>query len=105
MSILYNPGKANFVFNALRRLSTSSTTHFGEDKKELERDVHRLARLRVRLLDSIEGVVVMNEVESSLVSKVKVNQYQDPIFLELTANAYKQNILAFEQMEYGVLRY
>ncbi|KAH0654435.1 hypothetical protein KY290_032963 [Solanum tuberosum] len=54
------------------QLSMGSTAHFEEDKRELVKDVHRLARLGVRLMDSTEGgVVVMNRAESSLVSEVK----------------------------------
>ncbi|KAH0682820.1 hypothetical protein KY285_022215 [Solanum tuberosum] len=37
MSILYHPGKANVVVDALSRLSMGSTTQFEEDKKELPR--------------------------------------------------------------------
>ena len=49
-----------------------STTHFEEDKKELAKDVHRLARLGVQLMDFTKRrVVVMNGVESSLVPDVK----------------------------------
>ncbi|KAH0675965.1 hypothetical protein KY285_023766 [Solanum tuberosum] len=65
------------------QLSMGSTTHFEEDKKELARDVHRLACLGVCLIDSTEGgVVVMNE-----------------------ENVYKQKVMAFEQGGDGVLRY
>lgn len=39
------------------------TSHVEEGKKELEKYVHRLARLRVQSMDSNErGVVVMNKV-------------------------------------------
>ena len=55
MSILYHPGKANVVDDALTRLSMGSTSYVDEGKRELEKDVHKLARLRVRLMDSIEG--------------------------------------------------
>ncbi|KAH0780669.1 hypothetical protein KY290_000267 [Solanum tuberosum] len=58
MSILYHPSKANVVVDALSRLSMRSTTHFEEGKKELAKEVHRLARLGVRLMDSTEGGVV-----------------------------------------------
>ena len=55
-----------------------STAYFEEDKKELAKDVHRLACLEVQLMGSTEGgVVVMNGVESSLVSEVKENHDQD----------------------------
>ncbi|WMV49632.1 hypothetical protein MTR67_043017 [Solanum verrucosum] len=82
MSILYHPGKANIVADALNRLSIGSTTHVEEEKRELAKDVHRLAHL-----------------------EVKEKQDQDPIFLELKANVHKQKVLAFEQKGDGVLRY
>ncbi|KAH0764840.1 hypothetical protein KY285_000711 [Solanum tuberosum] len=70
MSILYHPDKASVVADALSRLSMGSTTHLEGDKKELAKDVNRLAWLGVRLMDSSEGgVVVMNGAEPSLVSK------------------------------------
>ncbi|KAH0656975.1 hypothetical protein KY285_031857 [Solanum tuberosum] len=106
MSILYHPGKANVVADSLSRLSMGSTAHVEEGKRKLAKDVHRLARLGVRLMDSIEGgIVVTNGVESSLVSEVKGKQDQDPILLELKANVRKQKVLAFEQVGDGVLRY
>ena len=55
MSIIYHPDKANVVDDVLRRLSMGSNFHVKEGKRELEKDVHKLARLRVRLMDSIEG--------------------------------------------------
>ena len=47
MSILDHPGKANVVVDALSRLSVGSTAHIEEQKKELAKDVHRLAHLGV----------------------------------------------------------
>jgi len=50
-----------------------SVTHVDDGKKELACDVHRLEKLGVRLVDSNEGgMVVQNGLESSLVSYVKV---------------------------------
>ncbi|KAH0730162.1 hypothetical protein KY289_001350 [Solanum tuberosum] len=98
--------KANVVVDALSSFSMGSTTHVEVEKRELAKDVHRLARLGVRLLDSTEGgVVLMNRAESSLVSEVKEKQNQDPILLELKENVHKQKILAFKQGGEGILRY
>ncbi|KAH0693675.1 hypothetical protein KY285_020772 [Solanum tuberosum] len=84
-------GKANVVADALNRLSMGSTSYVEEENSELAKDVHKLARLGVRLMDSTEGgIVVMNGAESSLVSEVKEKQDQDPILLELKANIHKQ---------------
>ena len=71
MSILYHPGKANVLVDALSRLSMGSTSHVKEEKKELANDVHRLAHLGVRLMNSTKGeIVVSYRVKSSLMSEV-----------------------------------
>ena len=65
-----------------------------------------LARLRVKFLHSSEGrVVVMNGIESTLVSKVKKKQVKDPILLEWKANIHTQKLMTFEQEEDSILRY
>ena len=45
MSILYHPDKANVVVDALSRLSMGSTAYVEKEKRELAKDVHRLAKL------------------------------------------------------------
>ena len=52
MNVHYHLGKTNVVANALIRMSMESTTHVVDLKKELVKDVHRIARLGVRLVDS-----------------------------------------------------
>ena len=47
MSTLYHTGKDNVVVDAFCRLSMGNTTHIEEDKKELAKDVHRLAQFIV----------------------------------------------------------
>ena len=50
MSAHYHPGKANVVADALSRLFMGSVAHVEVERKELIKDVHRLARLGVRLM-------------------------------------------------------
>ena len=65
----------------LSMLSMGSTAHVEEEKRELAKDVHKLASLGVRLMDSIEGeIVVTNVDESSLVSEVKEKTRPKPHF-------------------------
>ena len=52
MSVHNHPRNANVVANSLTRLSMGSTTHIDDGKKELGKDVHRLVRLGVLLMDS-----------------------------------------------------
>ena len=60
MNVDYHPGKANVVADALSRFNMGSTTHVEDEKKELVKEVHRLARLGVRLVDSTTGDVSVN---------------------------------------------
>ena len=84
MSVLYHPSKANVVADALSRVSRGSVSHVVEGKKELARDVHRLARLGVRLFCSVKGSIgVQSSSESSLVSEVKEKQYLDASLVRL----------------------
>ncbi|XP_069143374.1 uncharacterized protein [Solanum lycopersicum] len=83
MSVYYHPGKANVVADALSRLSMGSVAHVDE-KNDLVKDVHRLARLGVFLMSiSYSGVIVQHGAESSSVVEVKEKQESDPILLEL----------------------
>ena len=84
MNVHYHLGKVNVVANALSRMSMGSTTHIEDEKKELVKDVHRLARLGVRLVDSTSGgVSVHPSSESSLIVEVKKGQHLDPVLMEL----------------------
>ena len=55
MSVLYHPDKANVVADALSRMTIGCVSHLEEEKKELVKDVHRLACLGVQLEDSPNG--------------------------------------------------
>ncbi|WMV46650.1 hypothetical protein MTR67_040035 [Solanum verrucosum] len=106
MGVLYHPSKVNVVADALSRLSMGSVTHIEGDKNELVRDVHRLARLSVHLVDSTKGcVMVHNGSESSFVADVKSKQGLDPTLVELKEAVLKKSVEAFSQGGDGVLRY
>ena len=84
MSVLYHLSKANVVEDALSPMTMGSVSHVGERKKDLVKDVHRLARLVVRLEDSpIGGFMVHHHSESSLVVKVKSKKHLDLSLMEL----------------------
>ncbi|WMV24300.1 hypothetical protein MTR67_017685 [Solanum verrucosum] len=98
--------KANVVADALSRLSMGSIAHIEEGKKELVRDVHRLARLGVHLVDSTKGgVMVHNGSKLSFVAHVKAKQDLHPILVNLKEVVRKKSVEAFIQGGNGVLRY
>ena len=71
MNVLYHPEKENIVVDALSRIIMGSVSHL-DSKKGLEREVHRLARLGVRLESSPNrGAIVYHNSDSSLVVEVK----------------------------------
>ena len=84
MSVHYHPGNANVVVDALSRWSMGSTTHIDHGKKKLVKDVHKLARMGVRLMESTSGgVSVYPSSESSLVVEVKKGQHLYHVSMEL----------------------
>ena len=50
MSVHYHPGKANVVADSLSILSMGSVSHVEEERKEIVKDVHRLAHLEDLLM-------------------------------------------------------
>ena len=61
-----------------------SVSHIDDEKKELVKEVHQLARLGVRLVDTPSGgVSVHSSSESSFVVDVKAKQHLDPVLMEL----------------------
>ena len=47
MSVHYHLGKDNVLANTLSRLSIGSVSYIDDEKKELVKEVHQLARLGV----------------------------------------------------------
>ena len=84
MSVLYHPGKANVVADALSHTTMGTVSHVEKSKKDLVKDVHRLACLGVQLEDSPNGgFVVHHNSESSLVVELKSKQHLHPSLMEL----------------------
>ncbi|XP_070036946.1 uncharacterized protein [Nicotiana tomentosiformis] len=82
-------------------------TAFGTRYGHFEFLVHRLASLGVRLADSSEGgVSVQNRAESSLVVKVKEKRFNDPLLVQLKEGIHKHKTMAFYLgMDDGTLGY
>ena len=71
MNVHYNQGKANVVADALSMMIMGSASHIEDEKKDLVKAVHILAKLG-RLVDSTSGGVLVHlSSESSLIIEVK----------------------------------
>ncbi|KAH0781192.1 hypothetical protein KY290_000790 [Solanum tuberosum] len=96
----------NVVADALSRLSMGSIAHVEEERKELAKDVQRLARLGVRLMSiSYSGVKVQNGSESSLVVDIKEKEDNDLILFQLNGPVHQQRVEVFSRGVVGALRY
>ena len=83
MTFLYHPDKANIYVDALCRMTIVSLCHIDKSKKDLVKDIHRLARLGVRLEDSSNGgFMVHHNSELSFVVVVKFEQHHDKSFMK-----------------------
>ncbi|XP_070039422.1 uncharacterized protein [Nicotiana tomentosiformis] len=107
VNILYHPRKAKIVADALTRRSMGILAHVEVVKQTMTKDVHYLSNLGVRLLDSEDGgVVLQNMAEYSLVAEAKGNQFSDPYLLQLKDGIHKHKTTTFEQgREDSTLRY
>ena len=59
MIVLHRPAKANVISYVLRRLSMGCVTHVVDERKELLKDVHRLAFLAVLPMSISESGVTI----------------------------------------------
>ncbi|XP_070014085.1 uncharacterized protein [Nicotiana sylvestris] len=107
IDILSHPRKSNVVADALSRKSIGSLAHLEAYQRSLAKEVHQLASLGVRLADSNEGgVILQNRTESSLVAKVKEKQFHDPLLAQLKEGIHKYKTTTFSYgMDDDTLRY
>lgn len=97
MSPHYYQSKANVVADALSKFFMGSLSHVEEGKRDMVKDIHRLANLGVQLLDSKDGGVVIQEVaKSSLCVEAQEKQTGDPIFREIKEYVGQQKVMTFD---------
>lgn len=78
------PQQGQHGSSALSRMTMGSVSHVEESKKDLVKDVHRLASLGVRLKDSSNsGFMVHHKSESYLLFEVIYKQHLDQPLVEL----------------------
>src|SRR5262249_38619393 len=102
--ILYHPGKANVVADALSRKSMGSLYHMSTQKKELVKDLNELFNVGMQLEVSDSQVLIAQfQVKSNLISEIKAAQDNDPALVELKV-AVQNNKAPEFHIDHGVLK-
>nr|XP_016454348.1 PREDICTED: uncharacterized protein LOC107778573 [Nicotiana tabacum] len=77
-SILYHPGKANVVVDALSKKSMESLAYIAPPKKLLARDIQRLEDTGIRFsIRNLEALLACAQAKTLLVERIKATQYKD----------------------------
>ncbi|XP_075096435.1 uncharacterized protein LOC142174524 [Nicotiana tabacum] len=98
--------KANVVADALSRKFMGSLKYVEAGKLEMTKEIYRLANLSVRLYDTgDQGVVVQNIAGSSLVDEVEMRQFEDPELVKIKESIPFQKKQLFKQSDDGILKY
>ncbi|XP_070034802.1 uncharacterized protein [Nicotiana tomentosiformis] len=104
--VLMQHGKANIVADVLSHRSMGSMSYLQPEKSGIAHDIHQLASLGVRLLDSGDtGITIQDTTTTSLVTEVKERQYEDPVLAHYRDTTPQKEKTPLEITVDGVLRY
>ncbi|WRX29256.1 Reverse transcriptase [Theobroma cacao] len=77
-TILYNPGKANVVADALSRKSMGSLAHISTDRRSLVREIHSMGDICVHLeVAETDALLAHFRVRPILMDRIKEAQSKD----------------------------
>ena len=81
VTILYHPGKANVVADALSRKTHSmgSLASLSVEERPLARDIQMLANnlVRLQISEESDGMIAFIEARSSLVEQIRAHPFDD----------------------------
>ncbi|XP_070035190.1 uncharacterized protein [Nicotiana tomentosiformis] len=88
------------------RIKPELVKSFEPEKRGIAHKIHQLASLGVRLLDSGDiGITIQDTATSFLVTEVKEHQYEDPVLVQYRDTTPQKGKTLFEITKDGVLRY
>ena len=76
--ILYHPGKANVVVDALSRKSAGSFAHINTERRSIIKELHEFIDQGLQLKVTKKGTLAQFRVRSVYLDRVKITQKSDP---------------------------
>ncbi|WRX26840.1 Reverse transcriptase domain - like 10 [Theobroma cacao] len=105
-TILYHPGKANVVADALSQKSMGSLAHISIDRRSLVREIHSLGDIGVRLeVVETNALLAHFRVRPILMDRIKVAQSEDEFVTKALEDPQGRKGKMFTKGTDGVLRY
>ena len=77
-SILYHPGKASMVADALSRKSAGSLAHISTERRPIIKELHELIDQGLQLKVTKKCILAQYRIRSVYLDRVKVPQRRDP---------------------------
>ncbi|KAH0669484.1 hypothetical protein KY285_023648 [Solanum tuberosum] len=104
MNMFCHLGKANVVVDALRKLFMGSVAHVEEEKNELEKDVHRLARLgdSDHILLLLKGAIHQQKFEVFSQGEDGVPRYQGRLCVPNVGELSEQILTETHKSTYSI---
>ena len=103
-SILYHPGKANVVADALSRKSSGSLAHISTERRALVKELHELIDQGLQWKVTKKCLVAQFRVRSVYLDRVKAAQRKDPQLQRIMFEVQQGKATEFMVDEEGVLR-
>ncbi|PNX87285.1 retrotransposon-related protein, partial [Trifolium pratense] len=104
-TILYHPGKANVVADALSRKSMGSFAHIVGVRRPIVKEFHNLVSSGVKFeTTNAKSLLAHVEVRSSLVDNIKETQDKDPYLKKVMENIKLDKFSEFKIDSDGILR-
>ena len=103
-SILYHPGKANVVADALSRKSMGSLAHIAKTRRPLISELHELEASGIKFEVKEPSLLLAHvELRSSLLERIKAAQVEDPHLDKIIGEVKKGKVNDFKVDANGVL--
>ena len=103
-SILYHPGKANVVADALSRKSAGSLAHISTERRPIIKELHELIDQGLQLKVTKKCILAQFRVRSVYLDRVKAAQRRDPQLQKIRVEVQQGQSQDFVVDSEGTLR-